>query len=113
MRNKEQPPADNLSALGPISKISKIIHEPARLLLLSQLYVIEEADFLFLEQQTGMTRGNLSTHLSKLERGGLVEIEKGYVGKIPRTVIRMTSGGRTEFKEYLRQMKGVIDMLDG
>jgi len=44
-----------------------------------------------------MTRGNLSTHLSKLEAGGLVEIEKGYVGKIPQTVIRMTAIGRKEF----------------
>lgn len=94
-----------------MADIDKLIHEPARLMLLSQLYVVEEADFLFLEQQTGMTRGNLSTHLSKLENGGLVEIEKGYVGKIPRTVIRMNRGGRKAFKEYLRRMKGVIDML--
>ncbi len=107
MGNNEQT-GNNLSALG---RISKIIHEPARLMLLSQLYVVEEADFLFLEQQTGMTRGNLSTHLSKLENGGLVEIKKGYVGKIPRTVIRMTSEGRAAFKKYLRQMKAVIDML--
>jgi DNA-binding MarR family transcriptional regulator len=99
---------------GPLQShadIDKLIHEPARLILLAHLYVVEEADFLFLEQQTGMTRGNLSTHLSKLENGCLVEIEKGYVGKIPRTVIRMTDEGRKAFKQYLRQMKGVIDTL--
>ena len=107
MNNKKQTD-ENLSVLG---HINKLIHEPARLMLLSQLYVVEEADFLFLEQQTGMTRGNLSTHLSKLENGGLIEIEKGYVGKIPRTVIRMTSGGRKSFKAYIRKMKGVIDKL--
>ena len=99
---------------GPLqshAEIDKLIHEPARLILLADLYVVEEADFLFLEQQTGMTRGNLSTHLNKLENGGMVEIEKGYVGKIPRTVIRMTGEGRTAFKEYLRQMKALIDTL--
>ncbi|MBW7996114.1 MAG: helix-turn-helix domain-containing protein [Candidatus Glassbacteria bacterium] len=97
--------------LHTLAEIDKLIHEPARLLILSHLYVIEEADFLYLEQQTGLTRGNLSTHLSKLEDGGLVEIEKGYVGKIPRTVVRMKQDGRAAFASYLRQMKNVIDKL--
>jgi DNA-binding MarR family transcriptional regulator len=107
VKNKRQ----DTEHLAPLAQLDKLIHEPARLLLLSHLYVVEETDFLFLERQTGMTRGNLSTHLSKLEAGSLVEIEKGYNGKIPRTVIRMTPKGREAFADYLQQMKGMIDRL--
>ena len=67
----------------PLIAIDKIIHEPARLMLMAYLYVIESADFLFLERQTGLTRGNLSSHISKLERAGYVEVQKEFVNKIP------------------------------
>ena len=59
----------------PLAGIDKIIHEPARLMLMAYLYVIESADFLFLERQTGLTRGNLSSHMAKLEDAGYVDVQ--------------------------------------
>ena len=79
--------------------IDKLIHEPARLMLLAQLYVVEGADFLFLMRQTGLTQGNVSGHLNKLEDAKYVEIEKGYVGKRPHTMISLTKKGRKAFSK--------------
>jgi len=95
----------------PLIGIDKIIHEPARLMLMAYLYVIESADFLFLERQTGLTRGNLSSHMSKLEGAGYVEVQKEFVDKIPRTLFRLTDRGRKAFQEYRRNMKLVFDDL--
>lgn len=97
--------------LQPLAKIDKVIHEPARLLILAHLSVVDSADFLFLERHTGLTRGNLSTHLSKLETAGYVEIKKEFVGKIPRTMLRLTKEGKKAFQKYLESMKQVIDNL--
>ena len=94
-----------------LADIDRVIHEPARLLILAHLYVIESADFLFLERQTGLTRGNLSSHLSKLEAAGYVKIVKEFVGKIPRTLLSLTAGGRQAFRTYRQQMKQVLDEL--
>ncbi len=97
--------------LQPLAEVNKVIHEPARLLILAHLSVVERADFLFLERQTGLTRGNLSTHLSKLEAAGYVEIKKEFVGKIPRTLLHLTKQGKKAFQKYLKSMKQVIDNL--
>ena len=95
----------------PLPKIDKIIHEPARLMLMAYLYVIESADFLFLERQTGLTRGNLSSHMSKLEGAGYVDVQKEFVDKIPRTLFSLTDKGREAFQEYRKNMKQVFDDL--
>ena len=92
--------------------IDKIIHEPARLKIIAQLYVVENADFLFLMNQTGLTQGNLSGHLSKLEDAAYVDIEKGYVGKRPQTIISLNSKGREMFKIYLKNMRNLLDDLE-
>lgn len=91
--------------------IDKLIHEPARLKLLAQLYVIDSADFLFLMRQTGLTQGNVSGHLTKLEDAGYVEITKGFVGKRPQTMIALTKKGRKAFKNYVKSMRQVFDGL--
>lgn len=91
--------------------IDRIIHEPARFLILAYLYVVESADFLFLMNQTGLTRGNLSSHLSKLEAAGYVDIQKKFVNKIPRTILSLTEDGRKAFNDYRQQMKQVLDDL--
>jgi DNA-binding MarR family transcriptional regulator len=91
--------------------IDRLIHEPARLLILSYLYVVESADFLFLMRQTGLTRGNLSSHLSKLEAAGYVAIKKEFVDKIPRTLLRLSDQGREAFRKYKQSMKQVLDDL--
>lgn len=99
--------------LQPLADIDRIIHEPARLLILAYLSVVESADFLFLMNQTNLTRGNLSSHLSKLETAGYVEIKKEFVDKIPRTLLALTDKGRNAFHEYRRNMKQVLDSLSG
>ncbi|MHC4356121.1 MAG: winged helix-turn-helix domain-containing protein [Planctomycetota bacterium] len=97
--------------LKPLAQIDRVIHEPARLLILAYLSVVESADFLFLMNQTALTRGNLSSHLSKLETAGYIEIKKEFVEKIPRTLLRLTDEGRTAFQEYQSDMKQVLDSL--
>lgn len=91
--------------------IDKLIHEPARLKILAQLYVVENVDFIFLMRQTGLTQGNVSGHLSKLEVAEYVKIEKGYAGKRPRTMISLTKKGREAFKKYVKNMRQVFDGL--
>ncbi len=93
-------------------KIDKLIHEPARLKIIAQLYVVESADFLFLMRQTGLSQGNVSGHLSKLEDAAYVKIEKGYIGKRPQTVISLTKKGREMFKEYIKNMRELFADLD-
>lgn len=101
----------NEDNLQPLAEIDRIIHEPARLLILAYLSVVESADFLFLMNQTHLTRGNLSAHLSKLETAGYVEIKKEFVEKIPRTLLCLTEKGSKAFQKYRRGMKQVLDSL--
>lgn len=95
----------------PINRLDRLVHEPARLLILSFLHALKCADFLFLLRQTGLTRGNLSSHVSKLEEAGLVEVEKGFVEKIPRTLYRITGEGREALRTYRRRMQLVLEDL--
>ena len=97
--------------LRSVADIDRLIHEPARLMILAVLYVVESADFLFLMRQTGLTWGNLSSHLSKLEEAGYVQIEKEFVGKKPHTMLHLTDDGRAAFREYRQRMKQVLDDL--
>ena len=92
--------------------IDKMIHEPARLKILSQLYVVESADFLFIMRQTGLTQGNVSGHLSKLEDADYVRIEKGYIGRRPQTIISLSKKGREMFKMYIKNMRELLNDLD-
>jgi DNA-binding transcriptional ArsR family regulator len=97
--------------LQAIADIDRIIHEPARLMILALLYVVESGDFTFLMRQTGLTWGNLSSHLSKLEDAGYVEVEKEFVGKKPHTMLHLTGEGRMAFREYRQRMRRVLDDL--
>lgn len=85
--------------------LNRLIHEPARLSILTALSACTKADFLFLQRLTGMTKGNLSGHLSKLEEAGYVEIEKRFVGKIPNTVISLTAMGRDAIEQHWQQLE--------
>ncbi len=85
-------------------QIDRIIHEPSRLFLMVYLYSVESADFTFLKTETGMTQGNLSSHLQKLESAGYVEIDKQFRRKRPLTMVRLTDRGRSAFAEYIRRM---------
>jgi DNA-binding MarR family transcriptional regulator len=98
---------------GDLIEIDRVIHEPARLLITAHLYVVESADYVFLMQSTGLTWGNLSSHLSKLEAAGYVEITKEFIERKPHTMVKLTPEGRTAFDDYRRQMKALFDDLPG
>ena len=91
--------------------IDRVIHEPARLKIMAHLYVVESVDFLFLMNQTGLTFGNLSSHMTKLEKAGYVKVEKEFIGRKPHTMIRLTKKGRTAFLNYTKRMKQVFEEL--
>ncbi len=90
-----------------LANLDRTIHEPTRLAILTALAACDAADFLFLQRITGMTKGNLSSHLSKLEEAGMVEIEKSFVDKKPHTLVRLTRPGRGAVDGYWREMEGV------
>ena len=98
----------NPETLRNLIDVDRVIHEPARLMIVAILSAVAEADFLYLLKATDLTRGNLSSHLSRLEEAGYVEIEKSFAGKMPRTVCRLTEAGQTALGAYRRQMKSVI-----
>lgn len=100
-------------ALQPLADIERIIHEPARLMILATLNFVDSADFLFVERQTGLTRGNLSSHMSKLEAAGYIQIEKKFIDKIPRTMLRITDDGRAALLAYADQMRQVLGRVKG
>ena len=83
-----------------IADIDRVVHEPARLMILLFLYALESSDFLVLMNATELTWGNLSSHLTKLDEAGYVQIEKTYDGRKPRTLVRMTPDGRKAIKKY-------------
>ena len=80
-------------------------------MILTYLYVVESAGYVFLMRLTGLTWGNLSTHLTKLEKAGYIEMEKEFRGKKPHTVIHLTNQGRIAFREYKKSMQKVLDDL--
>jgi DNA-binding MarR family transcriptional regulator len=91
-----------------LGDVDRIVHEPARLMILLVLASVEEADFVFLLNTTELTWGNLSSHVSKLEEAGYVEVEKGYVGKKPHTLARLTPEGRRAVDSYRTVMQSVL-----
>ncbi len=78
---------------------------------MAQLYVVQSADFTFLLHQTEMTPGNLSSHLSKLENAGYVEITKEFIERKPHTALALTRKGRDAFKQYRRNIKKIAEKL--
>ena len=95
-----------------MNEIDRLIHEPARLVLVSSLYVIDEADFVYLANRTGFTSGNISSHMTKLETAGYVEVTKTFIGKRPRTTYKLTKTGRRAFKQYRASVEGLLNAVD-
>jgi len=91
-----------------LAEIDRTIHEPARLMVVALLAAVKEADFQYLHQATGLTNGNLSVHLSKLEEAGYIAIEKSFRGKYPLTICRLTEQGREALDNYRKIMKGAL-----
>ena len=94
--------------LSALADLDRLVHEPARLAVMALLFVVESADFTFLMNQTGLTWGNLSAHMSKLEKAGYLDVEKSFKGRRPNTKLRLTPQGREAFHEYARRMKDIF-----
>ncbi|GMV93688.1 MAG: transcriptional regulator [Candidatus Hydrogenedentota bacterium] len=90
--------------------LDKTLHEPARLRIAMVLSGIDVADFNFLLTALGLTRGNLSSHMDRLEKAGYVAIDKGYNGKIPRTEYRLTEEGRAALADYWKAMDHIREI---
>jgi DNA-binding MarR family transcriptional regulator len=86
----------------------RLIHEPARLVLMANLYVVDEADFVFLTRRTGLTAGNISSHMSRLEAAEYVTINKTFANKRPRTTYALTQTGRTAFEAYRQHVNALL-----
>jgi DNA-binding MarR family transcriptional regulator len=94
--------------LRSISGVDRLIHEPSRSLIMAVLAAVESADFLYLQHETGLTKGNLSVHLTKLEQAGYIRIQKTYRGKVPLTLCNLTEKGQVAFETYLEQLERFI-----
>ncbi|MBR9675963.1 transcriptional regulator [Candidatus Woesearchaeota archaeon] len=92
----------------PRKKIDKLIHEPARLSIMSNLYVVEAMDFLALKNLTGLSDGNIASHISKLETAKYVEVKKSFKAKKTVTTYSLTEKGRSAFDSYRAEMKKII-----
>jgi len=97
--------------LHPLATLDRVVHSPARLMIVTTLYTLESADFIFLMNLTDLTWGNLSSHLSVLEEADYVEIEKTFKGKRATTMISLTPAGREAFREYREQLQEVFEQL--
>ena len=95
-----------------ILQLDPLVHAPTRLAILSILIGVEEANFTYLKEAINTTDGNLSTHLSKLETGGLITIKKSFKGKKPQTVCKITSKGKNALTTYLNQLEKIVAIKD-
>ena len=95
-----------------VASLDKVLNEPARLSVVACLSVVDEADFVFLQAQTGMTGGNLSSHVKKLEQAGYITMRKEFQGARPRTSFSLTDEGREAFTGYLTSMRSLLGVLD-
>ena len=89
-------------------EINRLVHEPARLKIMAFLSMLESADFTFLVSRLGLTMGNLSAHISKLQEAGYIEVEKGYKGNRPQTILSLTPKGADAFSSY---REGMLQLL--
>ena len=91
-----------------VLQLDRVVHEPARLMILSILAGADEVEFRFIEELSGLTKGNLSSHLSRLEAAGLVDITKSFRGRRPLTTLRMTAEGRRALSDYRARLRDVV-----
>ena len=96
---------DNVFA--EMAGLDRLIHEPARLSILTALSACERADFVFLQRMTGLTVGNLSSHITKLEEAGLVQVEKQFMNKRPNTLVELTAQGREAIENHWQQLEAL------
>ena len=90
-----------------MAELDRIIHEPARLRILTLLSGLDEADFNFLLNTAGLTKGNLSSHMDKLEKAGYVEVRKSFNGRVPHTDFSLTPAGAEALRDYWRELDSI------
>jgi len=97
--------------LKSLTDVDRLIHEPSRLMILTILISVEKADFVYIQHETGLTRGNLSVHLTKLSEAGYIEIQKMFNGKVPQTVCQITDTGKLAFLKYTDYLRKVVNKI--
>lgn len=95
--------------LRSLTEVDRLLHEPSRAVIVAILAAVESADFVFLQRETGLTKGNLSTHLTKLEEAGYIKIEKTFRGKYPLTLCSLTETGREAFANYRKKLSQFVE----
>jgi DNA-binding transcriptional ArsR family regulator len=91
-----------------IGELDRVVHEPGRLMIVALLFALKQADFLYLLHETGLNKGTLSSHLARLEEAGYVTIEKRFRGKVPQTLLQLTTSGRSAFQSYRKALKRAL-----
>ena len=100
--------AAEVSPIRKLVTLDRVVHEPARLAILVLLSMVERADFLYILDETGLSKGNLSSHMTRLEEAGLVKVEKSFFDKIPRTVYELTKKGARALETHRDTMLHAI-----
>lgn len=100
---------DETQSRNSLQGVDRLIHEPSRSVILAVLSAVQSADFLYLLRETGLTKGNLTVHLSKLEAAGYIKIEKTYRGKLPLTLCSLTQEGKQAFDSYRNQLREFLE----
>ena len=91
-----------------LKPLDPLLHSELRLAIMSILLGVESADFVYIRKQTGATAGNLSVQIDKLQTANYIAVEKGFNGKIPRTICMITPVGREAFRNYVEALKSYI-----
>lgn len=99
-------------SLSEIMNIDRLVHSPARLAILTYLSVVEEGDAVYLLNQTGLTWGNLSANVTRLQEAGYIEVGKEFKYKKPHTLLKLTDRGRKAFQGYQNKMKELLNIKE-
>ena len=94
-----------------LNELDRVIHEPARLMIVALLAAVEQADFRYLLYETGLTKGNLNAHLTRLEQAGYIAVSKSFRGKVPQTRYQLTPEGHQAFAAYREQIEQFVNHL--
>lgn len=104
------PPKSDSTAEEGLLAVDRLVHEPARLAILTNLFVVDDADATWLLQQTGLTWGNLASHVAKLEQAGYITVTKRFQGRKPQTTLALTDQGRAALVAYRERMLAALDL---
>jgi DNA-binding MarR family transcriptional regulator len=99
--------------IASLAEVDKMVHEPGRLAILTYLSMVKSADFLFIQNVTGLTKGNLSSHMRKLEDAGYIQVIKEFVDRKPHTMLRITPMGLRAYEDYKQSMARILGSPSG